>query len=121
MLHKFWLNIRLFFDGAILSYKALFRWMRPSTYLASKVVFPFGQIMFFGLLGSYAIGGGNPSFFVIGNAIQVVAMSGIYGVSMSRDGSSRVVSQKLEDVEPGVLEGGARGENPRRARPPDRA
>jgi ABC-2 type transport system permease protein len=86
MLRKFWLNIRLFFEGAVLSYKALFRWLRPSTYIASKIVFPLGQIMFFGLLGSFAIGGGNPSFFVIGNAVQIVAMSGIYGVSMSIGG-----------------------------------
>lgn len=86
MLKNLWLNIRLFFEGAVLSYKALFRWLQPSTYIASKVVFPLGQIMFFGLLGSFAIGGANPSFFVIGNAIQIVAMSGIYGVSMSIGG-----------------------------------
>jgi ABC-2 type transport system permease protein len=38
-MRKLWLNIRLFFLGAVLSYIALFRWMRPVTYLASKVAF----------------------------------------------------------------------------------
>jgi ABC-2 type transport system permease protein len=85
-MRKLWLNIRLFFLGALLSYIALFRWMRPVTYLASKVAFPMGQILFFSLLGSFASGGKNVSFYVIGNAIQIVAVSGIFGVTMSIGG-----------------------------------
>jgi ABC-2 type transport system permease protein len=79
-------NIRLFFQGALLSYIALFRWLRPGTYLASKVVMPLFQILFFTLLGISATGEASATFYVIGNAIQLTAVSGIYGVTMSVGG-----------------------------------
>lgn len=79
-------NIRLFFHGALLSYIALFHWLRPMTYLATKVISPLFQILFFTLLGMYATGRENAHFYVIGNAIQVAALSGIYGVTFSISG-----------------------------------
>src|SRR3989304_3793718 len=79
-------NLRLFFDGAFLSYIALFRWLRPMTYLASKVFGPLTYMLFFVFLGKYATGEGNTSFYVIGNAVQMVAFSGIFGVTMSISG-----------------------------------
>jgi len=79
-------NVRLFIDGALLSYIALFRWLRPAAYLASKVIMPLNQILFFTLLGMYATGRDNASFYVIGNALQLTAVSGIYGVTMSVGG-----------------------------------
>ena len=80
------LNLRLFWQGAVLSYIALFHWLRPSTYLASKIVMPLSQILFFTLLGTFASGQQNSSFYVIGNAMQIAAISGIYGVTMSIGG-----------------------------------
>ncbi|MCG8480878.1 MAG: ABC transporter permease [Spirochaetales bacterium] len=77
-------DLRLFWAGALLSYKALFRWFRPSTYLASKVVMPVAQMIFFTLIGTF--GGGDPLFFVVGNAMQIAAISGIYGITMSIGG-----------------------------------
>jgi len=78
-------NLRLFFQGAALSYRALFRWFRPSTYLASKIVMPLAQMIFFTFIGSF--GGAAPAeFFIIGNAMQIAAVSGIYGVTMSIGG-----------------------------------
>lgn len=79
-------NARLFFQGAYLSYVALFTWLQPVTYLASKVVAPLMQIIFFTLLGTYATGPDSADFYVIGNAVHVVAMSGVYGVTMSIGG-----------------------------------
>ncbi len=79
-------SIRIFFSGAVLSYKALFRWFRLEPYLATKVIAPLNQIMFFTLLGSFATGRDTASFYAIGNAIQLTAMSGIYGVTMSVGG-----------------------------------
>jgi len=79
-------NLRLFLQGALLSYKALFRWLRPSAYVASKIIGPLNQILFFTFLGMYASGGSNASFFIIGNAVQMAAISGIYGVTMSIGG-----------------------------------
>lgn len=79
-------NGRLFLRGAYLSYVALFAWLRPTTYLASKVVGPLMQILFFALLGSFATGADTTDFYVVGNAVQVVALSGIFGVTMSIGG-----------------------------------
>ena len=79
-------NLRLFWQGTILSYIALFRWLQPSTYLASKIVGPLAQLLFFTLIGTFATGASNANFYVIGNAMQIAAVSGIYGVTMSIGG-----------------------------------
>jgi ABC-2 type transport system permease protein len=50
------------------------------------IFFPLGQIMFFTLLGIYATGAENASFFLIGNAMQITASAGIFGVSMAIGG-----------------------------------
>ena len=80
------INIRLFYEGARLSYIALFHWLRPSTYLASKIIMPLNQILFFTFLGVYANGRSSADFYIIGNALQMAAISGIYGVTMSIGG-----------------------------------
>lgn len=79
-------NLRLFWQGTLLSYIALFAWLRPVTYLASKIVMPLAQMLFFTFLGTFATGRGNAHFYVIGNAIQIAAVSGIYGVTFSIGG-----------------------------------
>jgi ABC-2 type transport system permease protein len=85
-MHTLIANLRLFWQGTLLSYIALFRWLRPATYLASKVVGPLAQVLFFTLIGTFATGQSNASFYVIGNAMQIAAVSGIYGVTMSIGG-----------------------------------
>ncbi len=80
------INLQLFLQGAILSYRALFSWLRPVTFLASMILFPLGQIMFFTLLGIFATGRENASFFLIGNAMQITASAGIFGVTMAIGG-----------------------------------
>jgi len=79
-------NLRIFWQGTLLSYIALFGWLRPITYLATKIIGPLMQMFFFTLLGTFATGSENAHFYVIGNAVQVAAMSGIYGVTMSVGG-----------------------------------
>ena len=79
-------NIYLFWQGTLLSYRALFAWLRPVTYMASKIIMPLAQMFFFVFLGSYATGGKNTDFYVIGNAIQITAISGIFGVTFSVGG-----------------------------------
>lgn len=83
MMHKLLTNLRLFWEGAVLSYIALFHWLQPTTYLASKILMPLWQILFFSFLGMYATGRTSASFYVIGNAIQICAINGIFGVTMS--------------------------------------
>ncbi len=79
-------NLNLFFQGALLSYIALFRWLRPTTYMASKIVMPLFQLLFFTYLGVSATGEDTAGFYVVGNAMQITAISGIYGVTMSIGG-----------------------------------
>jgi ABC-2 type transport system permease protein len=79
-------NVRLFWESAILAYVALFHWLRPIQYAASKIIMPLAQMFFFVYLGTYATGPGHASFYIIGNAIQITAVSGIFGVTMSIGG-----------------------------------
>lgn len=79
-------NLRLFWQGALLSYIALFHWMRPIQYMASKILMPLAQMFFFVYLGTFATGADNASFYVVGNALQIAAVSGIYGMTMSVGG-----------------------------------
>jgi ABC-2 type transport system permease protein len=79
-------NFRLFFQGALLSYVALFHWMRPIQYMASKILMPLAQMFFFVYLGTYATGAENASFYIVGNALQITAVSGIFGMTMSIGG-----------------------------------
>ncbi|MGD8632929.1 MAG: ABC transporter permease [Anaerolineales bacterium] len=83
MIQELKANTRLFFEGALLSYIALFHWLRPAQYIATKVVGPVGQILFFTFLGDYGSSGQSPSFYIIGNAVQLAALSGIFGVTFS--------------------------------------
>lgn len=86
MLRSLKMNLQLFWQGTLLSYIALFRWLNPPTYFASKILSPLAQIFFFTFMGVYATGRDNASFYVIGNAVQIAAVSGIFGVTMSIGG-----------------------------------
>lgn len=79
-------GFRLFWQGAILAYVALFHWLRPIQYAASKIIMPLAQMFFFVYLGTYATGADNAGFYIVGNALQIAAVSGIYGVTMSIGG-----------------------------------
>lgn len=79
-------NLRLFWQGTLLSYVALFHWLRPIQYLTSKLLMPLAQMFFFVFLGTYAKGPGHAAFYIIGNAIQITAVNGIFGVTMSIGG-----------------------------------
>ena len=73
--------LRIFFVGGTISYRALFNWIRPEIYIPTLLGAPLFQILFFTYLGRYA-GGRSDEFFVVGNAVQVSAMAGIYGMVM---------------------------------------
>ncbi len=86
MLKRIAINTRIFFEGAYYSYRALFRWLRPATYLASKVLAPLTIMVFFVYIGAYASESNSASYYVIGNALIFAASSGIFGVTMSIGG-----------------------------------
>jgi len=73
--------LRVFFVGGRISYRALFNWISPGMYVTTMLGSPLFQILFFTYLGRYA-GGRSDEFFVVGNAVQVSAMAGIYGMVM---------------------------------------
>jgi ABC-2 type transport system permease protein len=60
--------------------------MRPIQYMASKIVSPLSQIFFFVYLGTYATNANNATFYIVGNALQIAAVSGIFGMTMSIGG-----------------------------------
>lgn len=74
-------SVRIFFVGGAISYRALFNWIRPGMYVATMLGSPLFQILFFTYVGRYA-GSQDDAFFIVGNAIQVAAMAGIFGMTM---------------------------------------
>jgi ABC-2 type transport system permease protein len=73
--------LRVFFVGGVISYRALFNWIRPGVYVTTMLGSPLFQILFFTYLGRYTHSE-SESFFVVGNAVQVSSMSAIYGMTM---------------------------------------
>lgn len=65
---------------SLLGYRALFAWLNPWDYLTIKVIEPLAQILFFALLGHFA--GLDPAYFVLGNAVRLASVSGLYGCVM---------------------------------------
>jgi ABC-2 type transport system permease protein len=76
-------SLRIFVSGAWLAYLALFSWTQPVSYIASKIVMPLSQILFFTFLGMSATGRNTAEFYIVGNALQIAAVNGIYGVTMT--------------------------------------
>jgi ABC-2 type transport system permease protein len=78
-------NLRVFFIGGYLSYRALFNWMHWSYYIPTMLGAPVFQVLFFAYIGRFAQIQ-NDEFFVVGNAVQLSAMAGIYGMAMTVGG-----------------------------------
>ncbi len=78
-------SIRVFFVGGYLAYRALFHWLRPSIYIPTMLGSPIFQILFFAYVGRFS-GLKDDEWFVVGNAVQLSAMSGIYGTAMTIGG-----------------------------------
>ena len=72
-------HVRVLLLSATLGYRALFAWNTPALFVSSLVVTPALQIVFFVLMGQ-ALGYGDPSFFILGNAVQVAAAAGVSGL-----------------------------------------
>jgi ABC-2 type transport system permease protein len=76
-------SLRIFFVGGLISFRALFNWIKPSMYIPTMLGSPLFQILFFTYLGRYARTGHDDAFYVVGNAIQVCSMSSVYGMTMA--------------------------------------
>ncbi len=75
-------DLRLFWSGGRFTYRALFNWISPVMYATTMLGSPLFQILFFTYVGkTYTT---LPErFFIVGNAVQVSAMSGIYAATMT--------------------------------------
>jgi ABC-2 type transport system permease protein len=78
-------TVRVFFVGGYLSYRALFNWLRPEIYIPTMLGSPIFQILFFAYIGRFS-GLKDDEWFVVGNAVQLSAMAGIYGTAMTIGG-----------------------------------
>jgi ABC-2 type transport system permease protein len=78
-------NLRVFFVGGYISYRALFNWMHWSYYIPTMLGAPLFQVLFFAYVGRFAELE-NDTFFVTGNAVQLSAMAGVYGMAMTIGG-----------------------------------
>ncbi|WP_285116259.1 ABC transporter permease [Leifsonia sp. fls2-241-R2A-40a] len=72
-----------FFNTALISgrlgYRALFAWNTPALFVASLLITPALQTIFFVTLGN-ANGYGSQQFFITGNAVQATAAAGVGGM-----------------------------------------
>jgi ABC-2 type transport system permease protein len=77
--------IRVFFIGGYLAYRALFNWIHWSIYVPTMLGGPVFQILFFAYIGRYAKLRSD-EFFVVGNAVAISSLGGIFGMAMTIGG-----------------------------------
>ena len=75
-------NTRIFFLGGVIAYRALFNWLNPWIFVPTLIVTPIFQLLFFAFLGR-AAGLENDRFYVIGNALQVGALPGLFAMTFA--------------------------------------
>jgi ABC-2 type transport system permease protein len=77
---RHWLSV--FFVGGAIAYRGLFNWIRPAMYIPTMLGSPLFQVIFFTKLGQYAQAE-DRDFYIVGNSVQVCAMSSVYGMTMA--------------------------------------
>jgi ABC-2 type transport system permease protein len=71
---------RIFLRTCWFQYLAMFNWATPIGYVSYKLLLPISQILFMTELGTFATGRSNALYFALGNALQLTAINGIFGV-----------------------------------------
>jgi len=77
---RHWFSV--FFVGGAIAYRGLFNWIRPAMYIPTMLGSPLFQVIFFTKLGQYAHAESS-DYYVVGNSVQVCAMSSVYGMTMA--------------------------------------
>jgi ABC-2 type transport system permease protein len=72
--------VRIFFVGGLISFRALFSFLRPEIYVPSMLVAPIFQILLFVYIGRSAALESD-EFYVIGNAIQYAAIPCLFAMT----------------------------------------
>ena len=78
-------NVRIFFVGGVIAYRALFNWLNPWIFMTVLVSSPIFQVLFFAYLGR-AAGLENDRFYVIGNALQLASLPGLFAMTFAISG-----------------------------------
>ena len=78
-------NARIFFIGGVIAYRALFNWLNPWIFVPTLVSAPIFQVLFFAFLGRSA-GLEDDRFYVIGNALQIAALPGLFAMTFAISG-----------------------------------
>ena len=78
-------NLRIFFVGGLISYRAHFNWLNPWIFVPTLVVTPIFQVLFFAFLGR-AAGLESDRFYLIGNALQLAALPGLFAMTFAITG-----------------------------------
>ncbi len=73
-------QVAVFGRSIWLQYVALFQWATIPGYIGYKLILPVAQILFFVEFGVFATGQQNALYFALGNALQLTANAGIFGV-----------------------------------------
>jgi ABC-2 type transport system permease protein len=76
---------RVFFVGGVIAYRGLFNWLRPAHYFPTMLGGPLFQILFFAYLGR-SVNAQSDAFYVVGNAVQISAMAGVFGMAITIGG-----------------------------------
>jgi ABC-2 type transport system permease protein len=77
--------LRVFLVGGLIAYRGLFNWLRPAHYFPTMLGGPLFQILFFAYLGRFA-NAQSDAFYVVGNAVQISAMAGVFGMAITIGG-----------------------------------
>jgi ABC-2 type transport system permease protein len=77
--------VRVFFIGGYLAYRALFNWIHPGMYIPTMLAGPVFQVLFFAYVGRFVALQAD-AFFVVGNAIVISGLAGIFGTAMAIGG-----------------------------------
>ena len=78
-------SVRIFFLGGLISFRALFSFLRPEIYIPSMLVAPIFQILLFVYIGRSA-GLESDEFYVVGNAIQYAAVPCLFAMIFTISG-----------------------------------
>ena len=98
--------IRVFTIGGLIAYRALFNWVSPWIYIPTMLGSPLFQILFFAYLGRFS-GLRDDTYFVVGNAVQVSAMSGIYAMTLTIAKNTTRTPKRYASTFKGYLTSGA--------------
>jgi len=78
-------SARIFFVGGLISFRALFSFLRPEVYIPSMLIAPIFQILLFVYIGRSAQLESD-EFFVIGNAVQYAAIPCLFAMTFTIGG-----------------------------------